>query len=41
MYIGDNHNQTVVLCLLYHLSIDQKVRSMFSYTECIPRVSDD
>ena len=25
-------------CVLYHLSMDDKVKSMFTYTECIPVV---
>ncbi len=30
--------QPVVLGLLYHLSMDDKFKSLFTYTECIPRV---
>jgi len=30
--------QTVTICLLYHLSIDDKARSLFSYTDCIPKL---
>ena len=28
----------VVLCILYHISMESKARSMFSYTDCIPEV---
>lgn len=27
-----------VLCLLYHISMDDRCKSMFSYTDCIPLV---
>jgi len=30
--------QPVVLGLLYHISIDDKFKSLFTYTECIPRI---
>ncbi len=30
--------QPVVLGLMYHLSMDDKFKSLFTYTECIPRV---
>ena len=30
--------QNPVCCVLYHLSMDDKVKSMFTYTECIPVV---
>ncbi|XP_074655810.1 kinesin-associated protein 3-like isoform X2 [Tubulanus polymorphus] len=35
----DNENHfLIVLCILYHISIDDKCKSMFTYTECIPNV---
>lgn len=30
--------QPVVLGLLYHVSMDDKFKSMFTYTECMPRL---
>jgi len=27
-----------VLCILYHVSMDDKAKSMFTYTDCIPMV---
>ncbi len=32
--------QPVVLGLLYHISIEDKFKSLFTYTECIPRMYD-
>jgi len=32
--------QPVVLGLLYHISIEDKFKSLFTYTECIPRIYD-
>eukprot|EP00118_Oscarella_pearsei_P007155 m.33912 g.33912 ORF g.33912 m.33912 type:complete len:324 (+) comp31926_c0_seq4:1460-2431(+) len=35
----DNEQVLVyVLCLLYHISIDDKCKSMFSYTDCVPKI---
>ena len=28
----------IVLCILYHISMDDKARSLFAYTDCIPMV---
>ncbi|XP_033122038.1 kinesin-associated protein 3-like [Anneissia japonica] len=37
--ILDNENHSlIVLCLLYHISMDDKAKSMFTYTDCIPKV---
>ncbi|XP_064649316.1 kinesin-associated protein 3-like isoform X2 [Lineus longissimus] len=34
-----NENHTlIVLCILYHISMDDKCKSMFTYTDCIPIV---
>lgn len=30
--------QPVVLGLLYHISMEDKYKSLFTYTECIPRL---
>ena len=37
--IDDEQQRTVVLCLLYHLSMDDRCKSMFTYTDCVPLVS--
>lgn len=29
----------IVLCILYHVSMDEKTRGVFAYTDCIPQVS--
>uniref|UniRef100_H2YG61 Kinesin-associated protein 3 n=1 Tax=Ciona savignyi TaxID=51511 RepID=H2YG61_CIOSA len=31
-------HRTISICVLYHLSFDDKTRSMFSYTDCIPKL---
>lgn len=37
--IAVEHHSVVVMCILYHISMDDKFRSYFSYTDCIPLVS--
>lgn len=37
--ISSEHHCVVVLCILYHISMDDRFKSFFSYTECIPVVS--
>jgi hypothetical protein len=32
--------QPVVLGLMYHISIEDRFKSLFTYTECIPRIYD-
>ncbi|KAM9331295.1 kinesin-associated protein 3 [Gastrophryne carolinensis] len=32
-----NHQQ-IVMCILYHLSMDDRCKSMFAYTDCIPQL---
>ena len=40
MPFAANENHTViVLCILYHVSTDDKAKSLFAYTDCIPVVS--
>jgi hypothetical protein len=40
VYVADNENhKLIVLCILYHISLDDKAKSMFTYTDCIPMVS--
>jgi len=34
--LSDQANQNPVSCVLYHLSMDDKVKSMFTYTDAIP-----
>lgn len=38
-FLNDDTYKEVVLGVLYHLSMDDKVKSMFTYTDCIPIVS--
>lgn len=35
-FLSDDKHHTIVLRILYHMSLDDKVKSMFTYTECIP-----
>ena len=37
-FLNNSRNQNPVCCVLYHLSIEDKVKSMFTYTDCIPIV---
>ena len=38
--VADNENhKLIVLCILYHITLDDKAKSMFTYTDCIPMVS--
>uniref|UniRef100_A0A8C5QMW2 Kinesin associated protein 3 n=1 Tax=Leptobrachium leishanense TaxID=445787 RepID=A0A8C5QMW2_9ANUR len=35
----DNENyKQIVMCILYHISMDDRFKSMFAYTDCIPQV---
>ena len=34
--MADSRHQNPVCCVLYHLSMDDKVKSMFTYTDAIP-----
>jgi len=36
--ISSEQHSVVVLCILYHISMDDKCKSYFSYTDCIPLV---
>ncbi|XP_040579516.1 kinesin-associated protein 3 [Lepeophtheirus salmonis] len=36
--LSDTRHKHTACCLLYHLSFDDKVKSMFTYTDCIPIV---
>ncbi len=35
----ENHS-LIVLCILYHLSMDEKCKSLFTFTDCIPMVGN-
>ncbi|KAF7992867.1 hypothetical protein HCN44_005211 [Aphidius gifuensis] len=37
---NDVKSKKIILGLLYHLSIDDKVKSMFGYTDCISMITD-
>ena len=40
IYFSENENHClIVLCILYHISMDDKAKSLFAYTDCIPIVS--
>ncbi|OCT83064.1 kinesin-associated protein 3 [Xenopus laevis] len=35
----DNENyKQIVMCILYHISMDDRFKSMFAYTDCIPQL---
>ncbi|XP_078603734.1 kinesin-associated protein 3-like isoform X3 [Branchiostoma floridae x Branchiostoma japonicum] len=36
--INNENHRVVVLCILYHISMDDRCKSMFTYTDCIPVV---
>ncbi|RZF32208.1 hypothetical protein LSTR_LSTR004071 [Laodelphax striatellus] len=36
--LGNENYREIVLKLLYHLSMDDRVKAMFTYTDCIPKV---
>ena len=35
----DDSHRTLVLCILYHISIEEKSRPVFAYTDCVPQVN--
>ena len=37
--LGSETHCVIVLCILYHVSMDEKSRGVFAYTDCIPQVS--
>lgn len=39
-FMGADEYHGIVVRLLYHMSLDDKVKSMFTYTECIPMAVD-
>ncbi|XP_034038856.1 kinesin-associated protein 3-like isoform X2 [Thalassophryne amazonica] len=36
--LGDDNNHQVVMRILYHISIDDRFKGMFVYTDCIPQL---
>lgn len=39
-FLSDDKHHEVVTRILYHMSLDDKVKSMFTYTECVPLATD-
>uniref|UniRef100_A0A7G3APG4 Putative kinesin associated protein kap n=1 Tax=Lutzomyia longipalpis TaxID=7200 RepID=A0A7G3APG4_LUTLO len=39
-FLSDDKHHDIVLKILYHMSMDDKVKSMFTYTECVPLITD-
>lgn len=36
--LNNENHRLIILCILYHVSMDDKSKSMFTYTDCIPMV---
>ncbi|XP_046371421.1 kinesin-associated protein 3-like [Haliotis rufescens] len=36
--LNNENHKMIVLCILYHISMEEKAKSMFTYTDCIPMV---
>ncbi|KAK7502598.1 hypothetical protein BaRGS_00006173 [Batillaria attramentaria] len=36
--LNNENHKLIILCILYHISLDDKAKSMFTYTDCIPMV---
>ena len=36
---GDENHKQMAMCILYHISVDDRFKSMFAYTDCIPQVT--
>nr|XP_040224868.1 kinesin-associated protein 3 [Anopheles coluzzii] len=39
-FLSDDKHHGIVTKILYHMSLDDKVKSMFTYTDCVPVVVD-
>lgn len=39
-FLTDDKHHEIVLKILYHMSLDDKIKSMFTYTDCIQLVTD-
>uniref|UniRef100_A0A6Q2WPS2 Kinesin-associated protein 3b n=1 Tax=Esox lucius TaxID=8010 RepID=A0A6Q2WPS2_ESOLU len=37
--LGDENHKQIAMCILYHISVDDRFKSMFAYTDCIPQVT--
>uniref|UniRef100_A0A6Q2Z7A0 Kinesin-associated protein 3b n=1 Tax=Esox lucius TaxID=8010 RepID=A0A6Q2Z7A0_ESOLU len=36
--LGDENHKQIAMCILYHISVDDRFKSMFAYTDCIPQL---
>ncbi|XP_006005529.1 kinesin-associated protein 3a isoform X2 [Latimeria chalumnae] len=36
--LGNEAHRQIAMCILYHVSIDDRFKSMFAYTDCIPQL---
>uniref|UniRef100_A0A8C7ILN0 Kinesin-associated protein 3b n=1 Tax=Oncorhynchus kisutch TaxID=8019 RepID=A0A8C7ILN0_ONCKI len=36
--LGDENHKQMAMCILYHISVDDRFKSMFAYTDCIPQL---
>ncbi|XP_051501058.1 kinesin-associated protein 3-like isoform X3 [Myxocyprinus asiaticus] len=37
LLLGDEAQRQIAMCILYHISMDDRFKSMFAYTDCIPQ----
>ncbi|XP_029930333.1 kinesin-associated protein 3-like isoform X1 [Myripristis murdjan] len=35
---GDENSRHIALCILYHISVDDRFKAIFAYTDCIPQL---
>ncbi|KPP78480.1 kinesin-associated protein 3-like [Scleropages formosus] len=36
--LGNESQKQIAMCILYHISVDDRFKSMFAYTDCIPQL---
>ncbi|KAJ8384515.1 hypothetical protein AAFF_G00204300 [Aldrovandia affinis] len=36
--LGNEAQKQIAMCILYHISVDDRFKSMFAYTDCIPQL---
>ncbi|XP_030631174.1 kinesin-associated protein 3b [Chanos chanos] len=36
--LGNETHKQIAMCILYHISVDDRFKSMFAYTDCIPQL---
>ncbi|KAJ8277971.1 hypothetical protein GJAV_G00082270 [Gymnothorax javanicus] len=36
--LGNEAHRQIAMCILYHISVDDRFKSMFAYTDCIPQL---